>query len=186
MWEAFWPLKGMTMQPTKKRALARVVLTALTIAIPTTASHAADYELSPRTLGSALVEKELPFDVRSTLTTPVVEWTAVDPVTTVNAVRVGLLRITAEGTGVAPAAYLIDTCDDAPGLTAHLAIEPRVTMRLTIMNGAAEVRPHTMVNAEASMKRTANLSVNAESIPAPGHYTTCVRVTGLADEPAPE
>ncbi|EBD6542880.1 hypothetical protein C1366_13635 [Salmonella enterica] len=175
------------MQPTKKRALAKVVLTALTIAIPATASHAADYVVSPKSLGSARVEKELPFDVTSSLVTPVVEWMSGDIMTSNNESLIGYLRITAEGTGVAPAAYLIETCTDEPNFIARYAQDPRAEILLSIYNGAKAVAPRTLVQAEVTDKRTANLSVKADNgVPAPGHYTSCVRVTGLADEPEAE
>lgn len=117
MWEAFWPLKGMKMQPTKKMSIRKLILAAVgsaSFAIHPTAD-AAEYRLGPDTVAGTPVAATITATVANKLRPTNISFTEYPASVSPRATTLGKLYITAQGAGVAPAGYMIEPCTNAAG-----------------------------------------------------------------------
>ncbi|ENT3637800.1 hypothetical protein ACFERN_000803 [Salmonella enterica] len=174
------------MQPTKKRAIAKCVITAAAIGIGCAAvSEATAYMLSPRTMSGQQVDTSVAANVTSGLMTPTVDWIPANPTTTTRPVTLGTLKITATGVAGAPEAYLVGPCNGAGDYTLTVNdVETGQDFVVTLNNDApihASDRS-TILDASADMNHSATVEVKVNKAPAAGMYRTCIGVTALADD----
>lgn len=172
------------MQPTKKKAIAKWVLTALTIASSATTCRAVPYEPSPLSLGSARVETALPFEVRSSLMTPTVMWDALIPQTSTKESLIGYITVNSTGPGIAPAAYLIEPCGGASDYHAIGEGKDGAAIGITIKAGEKIIAPHSIINADLTDKHAMTVKLVASQLIVPGMFATCLSVMGIADDVA--
>lgn len=185
MWEAFWPLKGMKMQPTKKRTIAKCIITAIACAHPLiSAIPAAAYTIGPQTLFGPQVATRITGKVTTTLMIPVVEWTAYENETSTREISYGVLKIHADGAGAAPSAYLVGPCNGAPDFTVTVNDEeagPHITVSL-VDGLAIQGGPEKLIDANETGRHDAVMNVNLTQAPMAGEYRTCVGVMAMADD----
>lgn len=184
MWEAFWPLKGMKMQPTKKRAITKCVIACIATASCFNAvdALAEPYEPNTQTLSGVPTEHTISGPVSSALRQTQVVWTATNPTATTREVNLGYLMISTTGDGLVPAAYIIQPCGGSSDFEVNTT-SGRMPSHVKIVQGRRD-SPSTWITdlAEGSQPAT-RVDINLDTAPFAGVYTTCVSVTAVADDP---
>lgn len=115
MWEAFWPLKGMKMQPTKKMSIGKLILAAVATACATMSAtgDAREYNISPDAKYGKSTDVDVTTNVSDSMKETLVEFTPNSGATTSRRATVlGRLMISGHGEGAEPEGYLLGPCED--------------------------------------------------------------------------
>ncbi|EGC1082696.1 hypothetical protein H8467_004866 [Salmonella enterica] len=173
------------MQPTKKRTIAKCVITAAAFTYAWgTAGTASAYELSQQTLYSAQVDTSISGKVTTALMTPIVEWTSAESEATTREINLGTLKVHAAGIGLAPSAYVVGPCNGAAKFSVTVNGEdagPQIDVILVDghpLNG----RDEHVIDATETGDHYATMGVDLTKAPMAGEYRTCVGVMALADD----
>ncbi|EEE7362578.1 hypothetical protein C8721_000181 [Salmonella enterica subsp. enterica serovar Berta] len=174
------------MQPTKKRAIAKCVITAAAIGLTcAAATEAGAYEPTPKTLWGPQVNTSITTKVTNALMTPIVDWEPAEPEATAADVTLGSLKIHAAGTGIAPEAYVVAPCNGQNTYTVTINDEDAGEHFVVYMEGGARVgsgSPEYVLDASPASGHDANIRVKLNKAPMAGEYRTCVGVTAIADD----
>lgn len=126
MWEAFWPLKGMKMQPTKKMSIGKLILAAVATAgaAMSATGDAREYTVSPDAVYGTPTATIITATVADSMQATEIEFTPRPGVgTSAGAENVGRLTIGSHGAGAAPEGYVLAPCED--GAKYEIAVDGR-------------------------------------------------------------
>lgn len=183
MWEAFWPLKGMKMQPTKKMSIGKLILAAVATACATMSAtgDAREYNISPDAKYGKSTNVDVTATVADALKETQVEFTPnIGAATSTSETVIGRLTIGAHGEGAEPEGYMLGPCEDTEEyqVTVNGREADWTKMEMRDTEGTT-IKPRYAVEAYSGALTTP-VDVVATNTREAGLYSVCVRVTSLA------
>lgn len=185
MWEAFWPLKGMKMQPTKKMSIGKLILAAVATACATMSAtgDAREYHMSPEAVYGTTTTTNITTTVADSMKTIQVEYTPnPSAATSSSATILGRMTIDTLGKGAAPKGYLLSPCNDTVEyevtVNGREADWTKIEMRDT--EGTTIGPRHGIEVSSGGL--TTPVDVVATNTREAGLYAACVRVTSVTGD----